>query len=95
MQQCRFLTGGKFNLNSDRYEAANTRFIVGVTITTGNSFDLATGPLFGSPQPNYTFSNAFTGSSGLDTNNYSYSAGNGTFLVRYSPKMLAWPHLPI
>jgi len=56
----------------------NTELIVGVTITTGNSFDLATGPLVGSPQPNYTFSNAFTGSTGLDTNSYFYSAANGT-----------------
>jgi hypothetical protein len=56
----------------------NTEFIVGVTISTGNAFDLATGPLVGSPQPNYTFSNAFTGSTGLDTNSYFYTAGNGT-----------------
>jgi hypothetical protein len=56
----------------------DTEFIVGVTISTGNAFDLATGPLVGSPQPNYTFSNAFTGSTGLDTNSYFYTAGNGT-----------------
>jgi hypothetical protein len=55
----------------------NTEFIVGVTISTGNAFDLATGPLVGSPQPNYTFSNAFTGSTGLDTNSYFYTSTNG------------------
>jgi hypothetical protein len=33
--------------------------------------------LVGSPQPNYTFSNAFTGSTGLDTNSYFYTANNG------------------
>jgi hypothetical protein len=58
--------------------AANTEFIIGITIAAGNSFDLATGvPFGGTPQPTYTFNNAFTGSSGLDTNSYFYSAGNG------------------
>jgi hypothetical protein len=33
--------------------------------------------LVGSPQPNYTFSNAFSGSTGLDTNSYFYTANNG------------------
>jgi hypothetical protein len=55
----------------------NTEFIVGVTVSTGNAFDLATGPLVGSPQPNYTFNNAFTGSTGIDTNSYFYTANNG------------------
>jgi hypothetical protein len=58
--------------------AASTEFVVGITIAAGNLFDIATGVLSGSPQPNYTFSNAFTGSNGLDTNTYIYSAGNGT-----------------
>jgi hypothetical protein len=57
--------------------AANTDLVVGITVATGNSFDVATGVLVGSPQPNYTFSNAFTGSTGLSTNSYFYSAANG------------------
>ena len=58
--------------------APNTQLIVGITIATGNSFDIATGALFGgSPQPNYTFNNSFTGSSGLNPNSYFYTAGNG------------------
>ena len=57
--------------------AANTDLVVGITVATGSSFDVATGVLVGSPQPNYTFSNAFTGSTGLSTNSYFYSAGNG------------------
>jgi hypothetical protein len=83
-------TGGTYNNSASMFTigltgaaqttnpiAPNTEFIVGVTITTGNSFDLATGPLVGSPQPNYTFSNAFTHSTGLDTNSYFYTANNG------------------
>jgi hypothetical protein len=56
---------------------ANSELVIGITVAAGNSFDLATGALFGSPQPNYTFSNAFTGSTGLDTNSYFYTAANG------------------
>jgi hypothetical protein len=62
---------------------------------TGNAFDLATGPLVGSPQRNYTFSNAFSGSTGLDTNSYFYTANNGDVSGAVLPKMLAWPHLLI
>jgi hypothetical protein len=63
---------------------ANTDLIIGITVTAGSPLDLAIGaPLGGSPTPIYTFSNAFTGSTGLDSNTYLYSGGNGnlsTFL---------------
>jgi len=55
---------------------ANTDLIVAITVTAGSPLDLAIGaPLGGSP--NYTFSNAFTGSTGLDGNTYLYAGGNG------------------
>ena len=57
---------------------ANTDLIVGITVTAGSPLDLAIGaPLGGSPTPNYTFHNTFTGSTGLDGNTYLYSGGNG------------------
>jgi hypothetical protein len=57
---------------------ANTDLIVGITVTAGSPLDLAIGaPLGGSPTPTYTFSNAFSGSTGLDGNTYLYAGGNG------------------
>jgi hypothetical protein len=57
---------------------ANTDLIIGITVTAGSPLDLAIGaPLGGSPTPNYSFVNAFSGSTGLDGNTYLYSGGNG------------------
>jgi hypothetical protein len=57
---------------------ANTDLIIGITVTAGSPLDLAIGaPLGGSPAPTYTFSNAFSGSSGLSGLTYLYSGGNG------------------
>ena len=57
---------------------ANTDLIVAITVTAGSPLDLAIGaPLGGSPTPNYTFTNAFSGSTGLDPNTYLYAGGNG------------------
>ncbi|MBV8213704.1 MAG: hypothetical protein JOZ08_10850 [Verrucomicrobia bacterium] len=57
---------------------ANTDLVIGITVQAGSPLDLAIGaPLGGSPSPTYTFSNAFTGSTGLDPNTYLYSGGNG------------------
>jgi len=57
---------------------ANTDLVVGITVTAGSPLDLAIGaPLGGSPTPNYSFVNAFNGSTGLDGNTYLYAGGNG------------------
>lgn len=56
---------------------ANTDLIIGITVTAGSPLDLAIGaPLGGSPSPNYTFSNAFSGGS-LSGLTYLYSGANG------------------
>jgi hypothetical protein len=57
---------------------ASTDLIVGITVTAGSPLDLAVGaPLGGSPTPTYSFTNAFSGSTGLDGNTYLYSGANG------------------
>jgi hypothetical protein len=76
--------------------AANTDLVVGITVTAGSPLDLAIGaPLGGSPGPTYTFSNAFTGSSGLDSNTYLYSGNNGslTTLLQQNTNLLPFVDL--
>ena len=75
---------------------ANSQFIVGITVTAGSPLDLAIGaPLGGTPTPNYTFSNAFTGSTGLNSTSYLYNGGNGvlTSLAQTNTNLLPYADL--
>jgi|GEM_PF-6501230 hypothetical protein len=99
-------TGGAYNNTASIFNfgltgntdpiAANTEFVVGITVTAGDPLDLAIGaPLGGSPGPTYTFSNAFTDSTGLDANTYLYSGSLGslTTLLQHNTNLLPFVDL--
>lgn len=77
--------------------AANTELVVGITVQSGSPLDLAIGaPLGGSPTPTYTFSNAFTHSTGLDSNSYLYAGSNGVLtgsLLQHNTNLLPFVDL--
>jgi hypothetical protein len=75
---------------------ANTDLIIGITVTAGNPLDLAVGaPLGGSPSPTYTFSNAFSGSTGLSGFTYLYAGADGdtSSLVQTNTNLLPFVDL--